>query len=399
MRIGMVTDTFLPLIGGAELHVLELARALRELGDDVEIATAWSGPDEVDGFPVLRLPELARGSARRALVAFSAWRRLAALVDRVDVVHCHYTYLMAFMATALARVLGKPRVVTLHGLGTLDSSVRRSPVLRLYRSASFRRADVAIATSHEMRAVAERFVDGSRVPVIPNGVNTDYFDPERLDAGSLDAGSLGAGLPGAASGNGDGPVILAMRRLAPKNGVQYLVEAAPIVLRSLPGAQFWISGRDKLEAHLRRRVQQLGIDANVRFLGEVPVERTRSYFARADIVVFPSSAESTSLACLEAMSMRRAVVASALSAYREMLGDGERGVLVDLFGRDWSDYDAPATLPHDRIAALGNAIVELGLDPDRRRSLGDRAREFVRSHFDWRIVAQRTRGLYEGLLA
>jgi glycosyltransferase involved in cell wall biosynthesis len=177
--------------------------------------------------------------------------------------------------------------------------------------------------------------------------------------------------------------------------VQYLVEAAPAVVAETPHARFWISGEGKLESHIRQRVRELGMDPYFRFFGIVPHEETIDYYRRADIVAFPSSAESTSLACLEAMSLEKAIVASRLSAFRHMLGEnGERGLLVSLFDREGSDYDAPLTLPADRIQALAEAIIQLAQNPTQRRKLGEAARQHAVQIYDWREIARKTAQLY-----
>ncbi len=380
MKIGMLTDTFLPIHGGGEVHVLELSRALRRQGHAVTVATATPGETQVDGFPVLREPRLNLGG-RRALARLPlALPRLLRWARTVDMIHAHYSYLMAMAGVWLARFTRRPLVVTLHGLGTLDSSVARDPLVRsLYRAVSLRGADKVIATSEEMRAVALRFVPDERIAVIPNGVDTRTFAPQPAPPR-------------------EEIVVLSMRRLAPKNGVQYLVEAIPFVRKALPQARFWITGEGKLEAHLRRRVDELGVGDVVTFLGVVPHAQTRDRYAQADVVVFPSSAESTSLACLEAMAMEKAIVASALAAYRQMLGKDERGLLVPLFDRVSSDYDAPLTLPEDRIRALAAAIVRLGRDAGLRAELGRRARQHVVAHYDWDVIARRTVAVYQSLV-
>lgn len=405
----MLVDTYLPILGGAEVHVLELSRALRQQGYEVSICTAVPShspaprgtppPTQEEGreeplslsgrgvgvrgddeFPVLRLPGLKGGGWRAVLSIPAALPRLIAFIRGVDFVHCHYSFLMAALGTLLGRGLGKPTAVTLHGLGTLDSSVGRSFLFRLYRTISLKLAGRIIATSEEMRQVALRFAPDARIAVIPNGVNSQTFAPaSRVKTGD------------------DGPVILTMRRLAPKNGIQYLVEAAPEVIAALPKACFWVAGEGKLETTIRQRVAELGLGEHFRFIGIVPHAGTAEVYRQADIVAFPSSAESTSLACLEAMCCEKAIVASSLGAYKDMLGaSGERGVLVDLFDREASDYNAPLRLPAERIHALAQAIIALGRDEQERQRLGQAARRFASERYDWRLVAAQTARLYQG---
>jgi glycosyltransferase involved in cell wall biosynthesis len=253
-------------------------------------------------------------------------------------------------------------------LGTLDSSVRKSLVMRFFRWASFKWVDVVIATSEEMREVALRFVPDARIKIVTNGVDTTSFQPYSKKSNQEF-------------------IILTMRRLAPKNGVQYLVEASPQVIATIPEAVFWIAGEGKLESHIRQRVEVLGVGSNFRFIGLVPHSQTVEFYRKADLIVFPSSAESTSLACLEAMAMEKPIVASSLEAYQDMLGGGERGVLVNLFDRITSDYNAPLTLPPERIRSLAEAIIRLAGDSSLRKELGARARLYVIDTYDWRHIA------------
>lgn len=404
MKIGMMVDTYLPILGGAEVHVLELSRALSQRGYEIAICTAVGinrengvlrvqsarntpfqggrvGMEETgDEFPVLRLPMLSGGGWRAALSVPLALPRLVAYIQGVDFVHCHYSFLMSTLGTLLGRLLGKPTAVTLHGLGTLDSSVSRSALWRVYRSVSLKLADTIIATSEEMKKVALRFAPTAKITVIPNGVNSRAFSPSPVPA-SKD-GEL---------------VILTMRRLAPKNGVQYLVEAAPEVVAAIPGARFWVAGEGKLEGYIRKRVTDLGLDGYFRFLGIVPHARTPEFYRKADIAVFPSSAESTSLACLEAMCTEKAIVASGLTTYKELLGEsGERGILVPLFDREESDYNAPLTLPRECIQSLAQAIIALAQDSGLRARLGQAARRFAAERYDWSTIAAQTARIYQG---
>jgi glycosyltransferase involved in cell wall biosynthesis len=144
------------------------------------------------------------------------------------------------------------------------------------------------------------------------------------------------------------------------------------------------------------RVAELGLEGHFRFLGIVPHAQTPDIYRQADIAVFPSSAESTSLACLEAMCMEKAIVASSLAAYKELLGgSSERGLLVPLFDREESDYNAPLNLPAERIHALAQAIIALASSPALRLRLGQAARRYAARRYDWKVIAEETRRIYQ----
>ncbi|MFH2040493.1 MAG: glycosyltransferase family 4 protein [Chloroflexota bacterium] len=378
LRVGMLVDTYLPFIGGAEVHVLELSRALRAIGLTPMVCTATLSDNDQqhEEIPVTRIPALQYSGWSTWLRLPFAVPQLLRFIRRMDVVHCHYTFFMSMLGTVLGKLLGKRTVVTLHGLGTLDSSVGSSVMMQFFRRVSLRYAHKIIATSEEMRLLALRFVPAERIVLISNGVDTSRY----------------ISLPKSVSQEF---VILTMRRLVPKNGVQYLVEAAPAVIAALPQACFWVAGQGKLEDYIHQRVAELGVESNFRFIGLVPHTQTADYYQQAELVVFPSSAESTSLACLEAMSMEKAIVASNLEAYQEMLGDQQRGLLVKLFDRTESDYNAPLTLPPERIQALAEAIIKLATNPALRSRLGSQARRYVIEEYDWKRIADLTTQAYQ----
>jgi glycosyltransferase involved in cell wall biosynthesis len=376
MRVLLAQDTFFPRIGGAEVHVWELCKALRALGDEVVIVTTTPGPPEFQGVPVYRFP-LLRGQGVRALAALPACLpRLTRLVAHHDVIHGHYTALLSAVVGTLAKRFQKRFVLTLHGYATLESSVRQSTWLRVWRRACFRAAGAVIATSREIEDVALRFVVPSRVTFIPNGVDTGAFAPRPV-----------APPP---------PVrIISVRRLVPKNGVQYLVEAAPVILRESPvPVRFCVVGDGPLRGYLTARSQELGVASAIRFSGALLNHEVRDALADAHIAVFPSSAESTSIAALEAMSMAKAIVASNVGGFPELLGKDERGLLVRLFERTSSDYAAPLRLPAERIRRLADAVLRLIADHALAMTLGHRARAYVQEHMDWNVLARRVVDLY-----
>jgi len=381
MKILMVQDTFLPKLGGAEIHVWKLSRALRQRGHKIAIATATGGSPEVDGFQVYRFPLLA-SQGKRALIALPLYLpTIARLVYAHDIIHGHYTAMCSAVFGMVASCLKRPFVVTLHGYGTLESSVRRNFYMRTWRRLVFLRAEKVIATSKEMEEVAACFVPRHRIVYIPNGVDTSEF--------------VSSFTPSYC-----GPIRLAtVRRLVPKNGVQFLIEALPLIMqRAKRPIECWIIGDGPLRGYLETRVKQLGIEQIVRFFGMLPNQRMKDVLEQVHILVFPSSAESTSIAALEAMAMSKPIVASAVGGYPELIGDNERGVLVHLFDNFYSNYDAPLSLPVERLQVLADAIAELVNDPKKAQTLGVQARTYVQKHHDWSIISKRVESVYESLL-
>jgi glycosyltransferase involved in cell wall biosynthesis len=385
MKIVITADSYLPRLGGQEMGAFRLAKYLRRKGHSVKILTTekhpWSGPEE-GGHEVIRAPHRFNAAHRRRLI-----RLLESLFRDADVVHSRYCYRLAALSAPVARRLGRRFVVSLHGLGLLDNpgdSLLKRWSHRRYRRISLSGADAIIATSAEFARLAAIHADPRRIHVIPNGVDTDEFDASHPAPAELRRRYAGD------------RVVLAVRRLVPKNGIQYLVQAAPRILAGCPEARFVIGGWGSQEAELRRLVRELGVEGRFDFVGAIPNTEVAGYLAAARVVVFPSSMESTSHACLEAMAMGRPVVASRLGGLQELLAGGERGVLVDLFDSGESSYDAPGLLPPGTIERLSSAILGLLLDPEWAARIGEQGRRHALSHFDWNVLADRILEVYRG---
>ncbi len=94
MRIALVTDWFHPRVGGIEMHVLRLARRLRERGLDVTVVTPWPGLDRVEGIPVERLRlRLVRGLGV-SLSPLGLARTVGGALreGRYELVHAHVSF-------------------------------------------------------------------------------------------------------------------------------------------------------------------------------------------------------------------------------------------------------------------------------------------------------------------
>jgi glycosyltransferase involved in cell wall biosynthesis len=259
---------------------------------------------------------------------FASFARAArrAAVD-VDVVHAHW------LPTALVgAATRRPLVLTVHG--TDLELAQRVPALA---RAAFRCARVVLAVSESLAAEA-RSLGACDVRVVPNGV-----EPAAVDGSEAEP-----------------PEVLYAGRLSREKGVLELVEAA----RGLP---LVIAG----DGPLRERVPGA--------LGWVPPSELGRLYARAAVVACPSRREGFGVVCAEAMAHACPVVASAVGGLRDLVVDGETGILV----------------PPGDVAALRAALERLLADGELRRRLGEAGRERVRTLLSWDRVTGETLRAYE----
>ncbi len=262
------------------------------------------------------------------LLSFTRAARRAA--RDADLVHAHW-----LPAGIVAAAAGRPFVVQLWG--TDVELARRAPWLA---RRVLRRARLAICASQELAGAARELGAGT-VRVIPSGVD----------------------LPNTVGEPDDPPHVLYAGRLSEEKGLLELVEAA----RGLP---LVVAG----DGPLRDRVPGA--------LGFVPHDQLLRLYERAAVVVCPSRREGFGVVCAEAMAHGRPVVAAAVGGLRDLVVDGETGLLV-----------APGDVP-----ALRAALERLLGDRDLRRRLGAAARERVREAFTWDRAVSLTVHAYEDAL-
>jgi glycosyltransferase involved in cell wall biosynthesis len=309
----------------------------RFVADAVEHARARGVVVEVVGPQQFRNFGLAYGHGvlgnlrRRPWLAFAvppllgSFVRAARRVD-ADLLHAHW-----LPAGWVAARSGKPYVVQVWG--TDVELARRAPWLV---RGVLRRARLVIAASTAL-AQSASLLGAREVRVIPSGVE----------------------LPAAVGPEADPPEVLYAGRLSEEKGVLELVEAAR-------GMNLVVAGDGPLREHVPGA------------RGFVPNDELQAMYARAAIVVCPSRREGFGVACLEAMSHGRPVVATGVGGLRDLVVDGKTGLVVP-------PRDPPA---------LRAALRRLLADRELRRRLGAAGRQRAQERFSWAAVTDATLAAY-----
>ena len=180
--------------------------------------------------------------------------------------------------------------------------------------------------------------------------------------------------------------ILGVGRLVPKKGFEYFIKAMAIVARNRPLVKTEIIGAGYQEKKLKELAIKLGITKHVCFLGAKNHQETLEAIGRADILVSASvidndgDRDGIANVVLEAFASRCAVVSSDLDAMREVVKDGETGLVVD----------------SEQVQELADAILRLVDDEGLRGYLANNAYRFVRENFDSSKNGRRLIKLFQG---
>ncbi len=311
---------------------------------------------------------------------YGSW--LPRVYGKPDILHTHSPAQSAFEALSLARRWRVPLVYEVRGFWGLSGAANNGTSV-----------DVVKATHKDVRAggkadhvvaickgIADVLVQGGiphgKIDIVPNGVDTSAFRPlSRDEKLAREIGVQGKLVYGYATN---------VRRL---EGIQDVVKAWKEVIKILPDAVFLLIGDGTYMDTLKELVRENGVGDTFRLLGRVPHAEMRAYYSLLDVFVVPRIPEPvchivTPLKPLEAMAMGIPVVASDVSALREMVQDGETGVLFEAGNSD----------------SLASTCIEVGKDAQLRKELSVKARQWVEKERDWAVVTSLYLSIYESLV-
>lgn len=405
MKALLLTNEYPPnTYGGAGVHVDYLSRELTKLMD-VEVRTFGEQNDtlaggrlRVRGFPKDTSGYAAPKPLRSVFAAASRgvdWN--AAGVD-ADVVHCHtwYTHLGGILAKLN---YGLPLVITVHSLEPLRPW-KREQLAGGYdfscwiEKTAMEMADAVVAVSRETKSDILRLFDiaEDRVPIIYNGIDPAEYLPAAAGDQRVRTVLEREGINPAV------PYVLFVGRIARQKGIVHLVNAIKYLD---PGFQIVLCAGAPDTPEIAAEMKAAVGDAQREHGKVIWIERmvdkptVLALYAGAAVFCCPSIYEPFGIINLEAMACETAVVASAVGGIKEVVVDGETGVLVPLEQMQQSPFEAADP---DRFARdLAAAINRLMADAPLRERMAKAGRRRAVEKFSWAAIAAQTRDLYASL--
>ncbi|HWE26396.1 MAG TPA: glycosyltransferase family 4 protein [Polyangia bacterium] len=317
-KIAIVSDWYLPRIGGLELHLRDLARELNARGHEAHVITATpdspAGDRGSDGITVHRLdvplmPGLDTIRSKKAL------RPLEQLIvrEQYDIVHAHTALSpLAIGATSVAKKLGIPSVMTEHSVLRGPGMALLSTLHKLWGWADW--PDVLTAVSHYV-AKDMRDVSGRKdVYVLPNGINPREWKSRttRSDTDPLR--------------------VTTVMRFTKRKKPHAVVRAIPQINALLPAGVrplFTLVGDGPERARVEREIARLGVESQVELTGFRPRHEIRDILARSSLFILPTSKEALSIATLEARCCGLPVVAMNHGGVGDLITNGKEGYLAN----------------------------------------------------------------------
>ena len=372
-KIALVVDSFLPNLGGIELHVRDLALELQKQGSEAHVITTTpadiqtsrpintgtSRHREIQTIPIHRL--------NVSLLPFwrITWdRKLVPLLrnllikERFDLLHSHSSVVspLAYSAIFLANQLKIPNVLTNHSL--LEKSIYTFRLLECFygwRSWSTVLTSISEAAAEGLRKASKR----REILILPNGIHLNEWRIPKTQNFPLQ--------------------ITSVMRLHRKKRGRMLVRTISKIEKKLGSKipfQLNLIGDGEERSRLEKKVRKLGLQEKIKFLGFCPREEIKKIFSQTDFFVLPTLKEALSIATLEAKAAGLPTVAMNYGGVKEIIQHGENGFLAEN-DAEFADY-----------------ILKLLQNESLRKRMSENSQKGL-DRFDWSQVIQKHGEVYE----
>lgn len=352
MKICMMTNTYLPHVGGVARSVSAFAHEFRRQGHEVlVVAPTFDGkplPPEREAI-VERVPSLQNfnGSDFSVRLPFAA--ALSARLDAfaADIIHAHHPFLLGDTALRVAMNKNVPILFTHHT--RYEDYTHYVPFSDTLKDIAIdlpthfaNLCDGVIAPSESIARLIRRRGVKSRIAVIPTGIDVGAFA-----AADRTRGRERHGIPAGAF------VVGHVGRLAVEKNIPYLAEAVARFLVRHPDARFLVVGDGTAREDIERICGQHGVGDRVILAGRRTGAVLREAYRAMDVFAFASHTETQGMVVAEAMAARLPVVALDATGIREVVGP-RNGILLTANAAPEEFTSALETLARDpnRLAAL-----------------------------------------------
>ncbi|WP_022867898.1 glycogen synthase [Schaalia vaccimaxillae] len=406
MRIDLLTREYPPHIyGGAGVHVLELAKVLRDLVDDVRVQ-AFDGPrqgTEGDDPGVTGHSDIAQlDSANASLRTLGVDLLIAEATAGTDLVHSHTWY--ANFAGHLAGLLHDvPHVISAHSLEPLRPW-KAEQLGGGYRVSSFvektayEAASAIIAVSNGMRDDILRCypnVDPDKVKVIHNGIDLAKWRAPQGDQGA----ELQARVMAEHGIDAERRTVVFVGRITRQKGLPHFLRAARqlpedvqlVLCAGAPDTPEIAAEVDALVNALRE--ERTGV---VLISEMLPQPEVAAILHCADVFITPSVYEPLGIVNLEAMALGLPVVGTATGGIPDVIVDGETGYLIPIEQKQ--DGTGTPLDPQAFEAEMADRLIRVLDNPEMARRMGQAGLARARDHFSWQAIGVKTADLYRSLV-
>ncbi len=391
------TDT-----GGQVVYVLELSKALSKNGFKLDIYTRWFDKskkqiDPVPDYPNVRIIRIPAGPWN-FIPKEQIYDVLPELVKNMikfikdnnlkyDLFHGHYVD-AGIVAVDVAKAFNKPCFFTPHSLGAwkrdqmsgnkeemekkYNFNHRIKEEIRVFKSVN----GLTLTTKLQMEKLNKLYnYYADNIYIISPGVDIHRFHPIKLDKNKKQIKT-----------NLQDKYILCLSRIDTNKGHDLLLNAFDIVRKEIDDVYLVIGGGSpnpkQREINVFNKINSITkekcMEEKVKIVGYIPDELLVTYYQQSQLFVLPSIFEPFGMTATEAMACGKTVVASKFGGIKNVITNGENGLLVD-----------PVN-PKE----FANAIIKLLKDEKLNKQIGQNACDNINKNYSWQAIANKRLSFY-----
>jgi len=373
LNILMISDVFFPRVNGVSTSIQTFTESFLADGHKVTLIAPDYPDEHLADFPILRIPssKLPFDPEDRLMSKRKISKLLPQLEEqRFDILHIQTPFVAHYAGIYLAKKLGIPCVVTYHTyfeayfekyLPWLPSGLLRK-IARKYSASQCNQVNGIISPSSQMLSKLREYGAESEAAVIPTGLKLDQYhhvgESNFRSKYNIDE---------------DDQVLLYVGRVAHEKNIPFLIDVFAEIVETNNDVKFVIAGEGPAQKSLQNRVEVLGLEGQVIFVGYLDRETALvDCYKSADVFVFSSETETQGLVLLEAMACNLPVVSVASMGSKDVLLDGEGCLISKLDTDEFSQKVLSLLTDPDfarQLAAAGKRYVSQWSTEDKSREL------------------------------
>ncbi|WP_271402331.1 glycosyltransferase family 4 protein [Salinicoccus roseus] len=395
-NILFVLNKSLPVLNGYTIRSHEIIKRVRTEGYNPIIATrlGWTPEQDgyekpeadIDGIPTYYIGQK-DGYTSNKTPLIDYFDKYAEEIRKIiqdkkpSIIHAASNFQNALPALKVGKALGISTIYEVRGLWHFTQSEKnpdfyqseRFKMQGKYEIVCCRTADKVITISESLKKyLIEKGIEEEKITVLPNGVDTEQLKPLAKDESIIEKYGLQ-----------NSKVIGFIGSLTSYEGIELIFDS----MKHIKGSKnvkyplkFIIVGAGQYRSELEKRVEEMGLENDVIFIGRVPHEDVSKFYSVIDIAPFPRKDAPvchlvTPIKTYEAMSMGKRVVVSDVDALKEMVHEGVNGVV---FKAESSEE-------------LSKALLKI-IEDDK---IGTHARNWVTEHREWNVLINKLVPLYK----
>jgi len=364
MKILRVTSDLYPyVVGGVGIHTHEMSSCQIKLGHDVTVFTLVADREtrgNETNYNLIKIRKLFTIFGNS--VAPSLLIKIFLIRNDYDIIHAHSHLFLSTNICALVRRFGSaPLIITNHGLISQTAPMWLQKIfISTIAKWTFKSADKILCyTDVEKQQLISLGIRSDKIAVIHNGIDTQLFTPSSQKPGNQ---------------------LLWIGRFSHGKGVEYLIEAFSIFLKSRPDYSLLMIGSGPMKKAIEDQILDRCLTNHIIIKEFVSNSEIAQVYQKSQVFILPSLEEGVPRTILESMSCGVPIICTNLPQLVNIVAGA--GLLV----------------PVQNATALAEALTIITSNPEKAKKIGECGRKRVLSSFSWDDTVKKTLGIYENLI-